>query len=160
MRYRRFDKTGGTYFFPVNQAKRNADTLVRHSADLREAMNNVKATHPFAVVAMVVLPEHRHAIWRLPPEDAGYPAWWSWLKAGFSGRLDKVERLATEPRGQTRARHRAATVLGASDSGWARPGAARRVHPLQPGEAWLGETLCELAALDAARVHRPRHGGT
>ena len=93
MRYRRSDTTGGTYFFTVNLAERNADTLVRHVGDLREVIKKVKATHPFSVVAMVVLPEHLHAIWRLPPGDAGYPTRWSLLKAGFSRRLDKPERL-------------------------------------------------------------------
>ncbi|MFZ5492378.1 MAG: REP-associated tyrosine transposase [Pseudomonadota bacterium] len=93
MRYRRSDTAGGTYFFTVNLAERNSDALVRHIADLREVMNKVKVTHPFTVVAMVVLPEHLHAIWRLPPGDAGYPMRWSLRKADFSRRLDKTERL-------------------------------------------------------------------
>lgn len=56
-------------------------------------MNNVKATHPFAVVAMVVLPERLHAVWRLPPGDGCYPRQWSLLKSGFSRRRDKAEGL-------------------------------------------------------------------
>lgn len=36
MRYRRSDTVGGTYFFTVNLAERNSDTLVRYIADLRE----------------------------------------------------------------------------------------------------------------------------
>jgi putative transposase len=31
---------------------------------------------PFEVVAMVVMPEHLHTIWRLPPDDADYPTRW------------------------------------------------------------------------------------
>jgi putative transposase len=93
MRYRRSDTAGGTYFFTVNLAERNSDTLVRHIADFRDVLNNVKAAHPFAVVAMVVLPEHLHAIWRLPAGDAGYSTRWSLLKAGFSRRLNKTERM-------------------------------------------------------------------
>ncbi|MFZ5493350.1 MAG: REP-associated tyrosine transposase [Pseudomonadota bacterium] len=93
MRYRRSNTTGGTYFFTVNLAERNADTLVRHIADFRDVLNKVKAAHPFTVVAMVVLPEHLHAIWRLPAGDAGYSTRWSLLKAGFSRRLNKTERL-------------------------------------------------------------------
>jgi len=104
MRYRRSDTAGGTHFFTVNLAERNSDALVRYIADLREVMNKVKVTHPFTVVAMVVLPEHLHAIWRLPPGDAGYPMRWSLLKAGFSRRLDKTEhrrpsRVAKRERG-------------------------------------------------------------
>ncbi len=67
MRYRRADAAGGTYFFTVNLAERRSDLLVRHIDDLRAAMKTVKDAHPFAILAMVVLPEHLHAIWRLPP---------------------------------------------------------------------------------------------
>jgi len=93
MRYRRSDAAGGTYFFTVNLAERGSDRLVRHVDDLRVVTNKVKQAHPFAVVAMVVLPEHLHAIWRLPPGDADYPGRWSQIKAGFSRCLVKDERI-------------------------------------------------------------------
>ncbi|BBJ22283.1 hypothetical protein W01_02100 [Candidatus Nitrotoga sp. AM1P] len=44
---------------------------------------------------MVVLPEHLHAIWRLPPGDADYPLRWSLIKAGFLRRLVKGEHIRT-----------------------------------------------------------------
>jgi len=56
-------------------------------------MKTVKDAHPFAVLAIVVLPEHLHAIWRLPPDDADYLLRWSLIKAGFSKRLTKVEHI-------------------------------------------------------------------
>ena len=62
MRYRRADTEGGTYFFTVNLADRSADVLVRNIETLRVVVNQVKTAHSFAVVAMVVLPEHLHAI--------------------------------------------------------------------------------------------------
>lgn len=93
MRYRRSDAAGGTYFFTVNLAERGSDRLVRHVDDLRVVTNKVKQAHPFAVVAMVVLLEHLHAIWRLPPGDADYPGCWSLIKAGFSRCLVKDERI-------------------------------------------------------------------
>ena len=104
MQYRRSHTAGGTYFFTVNLAERRSDILVRHIEDLRAVINAVKQTHPFAMVAMVVLPEHLHAIWRLPPGDADYPLRWSLIKAGFSRRLAKGEpvprsRLAKRERG-------------------------------------------------------------
>ena len=77
----------------MNLAERNADTLVRHIDDLREVTRRVKETHPFSIVAMVVLPEHLHTIWRLPPGDGDFPMRWSLLKAGFSRRINKGERL-------------------------------------------------------------------
>lgn len=94
MRYRRSDVEGGTWFFTVNLADRSADTLVRYIEDLREVMYKVKAAHPFSLLAMVVLPEHLHAIWRLPLGDADYPLRWALIKAGFSRRLAKGETLS------------------------------------------------------------------
>ncbi|OGT36156.1 MAG: transposase [Gammaproteobacteria bacterium RBG_16_51_14] len=93
MRYRRADAAGGTYFFTVNLADRRSDVLVQHIDDLREVMKTVKDAHPFTILAMVVLPEHLHAIWRLPQGDADYPLRWSLIKAGFSRRLVKGEPI-------------------------------------------------------------------
>ncbi len=84
MRYRRADATGGTYFFTVNLAERRSDILVRHIDDLRAAIKMVKEKHPFSILARVVLPEHLHARWRLPPGDADHPLRGSLIKAGFS----------------------------------------------------------------------------
>ena len=95
MRYRRANAEGGTYFFTVNLADRHSDFLVQHIVDLRAVMQAVKIAHPFSIVAMAVLPEHLHAIWRLPPGDADYPLRWSQIKAGFSRRLPKDERIRT-----------------------------------------------------------------
>jgi len=93
MRYRRSSTAGGTYFFTVNLAQRKSDVLVRNIDVLHAVLGHVKSAHPFAVVAMVVLPEHRHAIWRLSPGDADYPMCWSLIKARFSRRLNKVEPI-------------------------------------------------------------------
>jgi putative transposase len=40
--------------------------------------------HPFAIVAIVVLAEHLHAIWTLPRDDADYAGRWRAIKAGFT----------------------------------------------------------------------------
>jgi len=93
MRYRRANTEGGTYFFTVNLADRHSDLLVRHIGELRAVIQAVKTAHPFSIVAMVVLPEHLHAIWRLPPGDANYPLRWSQIKSGFSRRILKDERI-------------------------------------------------------------------
>jgi putative transposase len=42
---------------------------------------------------MVVLPEHLHAIWRLPEGDADFPLRWSLIKATFSRALPKTEPI-------------------------------------------------------------------
>ncbi|MFE8070085.1 transposase [Marinobacteraceae bacterium S3BR75-40.1] len=104
MQYRRSNTKGGTYFFTVNMAQRNSDLLVRHIDDLREVMRHVKTKHPFSLLAMVVLPDHLHTIWRLPEGNADYSQRWSLIKAGFSRRMGKGEyirqsRVAKRERG-------------------------------------------------------------
>jgi putative transposase len=94
MRYRRAVLAGGDFFFTLNLANRQSDLLVRHVDSLRDVMRRVKAAHPFTIMAVVVLPDHLHALWRLPPDDAGYPLRWSLIKAGFSGLIPKEERLS------------------------------------------------------------------
>ena len=93
MRYRRATAAGGTYFFTVNLAERRSDVLVQHVDGLRTVLKKVKEKHPFSILAMVILPEHLHAIWRLPPDDADYPLRWSLIKGGFSRILIKSERI-------------------------------------------------------------------
>ena len=93
MRYRRATAAGGTYFFTVNLAERRSDVLVRYVDGLRTVLKKVKEKHPFSILAMVILPEHLHAIWRLPPDDADYPLRWSLIKGGFSRLLAKSERI-------------------------------------------------------------------
>jgi putative transposase len=93
MHYRRAHVAGGTYFFTVNLADRHIDTLLRHIEDLRQVLDKVKAAHPFTLVSMAVMPEHLHAIWRLPEGDADYPMRWSLIKSGFTRRLKTDERI-------------------------------------------------------------------
>ncbi len=52
--------------------ERRSFLLVRHIDDLRATMKTVKDAHSFAILAMVVLPEHLHVIRSLPPGDANY----------------------------------------------------------------------------------------
>jgi putative transposase len=94
MHYRRANTAGGTYFFTVNLANRGCDLLLQHVADLRAVTNAVKQAHPFAILAMVVLPEHLHALWRMPNGDVDYPMRWSLIKAGFSRRIESNERIS------------------------------------------------------------------
>ena len=98
MLYRRSDAAGATYFFTVNLAQRKDDLLVRYIDDLRNSINAVKRAHRFAVTAMVVLPDHLHSIWRLPPGEADYPMRWSLIKSGFSRCLEKTEYIRASRR--------------------------------------------------------------
>ena len=84
VRYRRNLVTGGTYFFTVTVADRRATTLVDHIDSLRAAMASTRERLPFTVDAIVVLPEHLHAIMTLPEGDAEYPNRWSLIKRRFT----------------------------------------------------------------------------
>jgi putative transposase len=104
VRYRRAHTQGGAYFFTVALADR-ASTLLTDRIDLlRHVTRQVRRHHPFEIVAMVVMPDHLHAIWQLPEGDAAYPQRWSLIKAGFSRGIPKQEiiqdsRLAKRERG-------------------------------------------------------------
>ena len=74
-------------FFTVTLAERRYDTLIRHIEDLHAAMKTVKEKHPFSILAMVVLPEHLHALWRLPPGDADYPLRWPLITKSMMRRM-------------------------------------------------------------------------
>ena len=82
MRYRRATMAGATYFFTVNLAERRAVSLTQHIDLLRGVIHRVKIAHPFHIDAMVVLPDHIHAMWTLPENDADYPMRWSLIKPG------------------------------------------------------------------------------
>lgn len=93
MRYRRADLAGGTYFFTVNLAERQCSLLVDHVDILRESVRLVKTRYPFRIEAMVILPDHLHALWTLPPGDVDYPTRWMLIKMGFSRNIPKGERI-------------------------------------------------------------------
>ena len=94
MRYRRSRFPGGTYFFTVNLADRSGNLLVANVHALRAAVRQVTRRHPFQIRAMVVLPEHLHAIWTLPVDDADYPMRWNLIKAAFSRQLENTESVS------------------------------------------------------------------
>ena len=90
--YRRAHVPGATWFFTANLADRSSRLLTDRIADLRDAVRYVLRRHPFAIDAMVVLPEHMHAVWTLPPGDADFPLRWRLIKACFSRHVPAGER--------------------------------------------------------------------
>jgi putative transposase len=97
MPYRHAHVSRGAYFFTVHLAERNRTLLVDRVDVLRWAMREVKARHPFHIDAIVILPEHLHAIWTLPRGDRDTPMRWALIKAGFSRGIPHGERI-TESR--------------------------------------------------------------
>ncbi len=85
MNYRRAKTSGGTYFFTVVTHNRRKflcepDNIVI----LRSVLKNVMVRHPFVIDAMVIMPNHLHALWTLPENDDNYSIRWSLVKSGFT----------------------------------------------------------------------------
>ena len=79
--YRRAHVPGGTYFFTVDTYRRQTfltDVDVRSA--LREAIGTLRLTHPFVIEVWVLLPDHMHALWTLPPGDEGFSYRWRVIK--------------------------------------------------------------------------------
>ncbi len=104
-RYRRLRIPGATYFFTVNLARRGDDLLVTHIDDLRRAYAATHCEQPFQTDAIVILPDHLHAVWTLPPGDADFSSRWRKIKARFSRSVGK-RRL----RGWSKVRKREAGI--------------------------------------------------
>ncbi len=99
--YRRPKVSGASIFFTVALAQRGSDLLVREIDRLRDALNVEIGEHPFRVDALVVLPDHLHAVWKLPVGDADLSARWGRIKSRFSrqlpiGDLRRSHRLRRE----------------------------------------------------------------
>ena len=90
--YRRYRVPGGIYFFTVNLLERRLDTLVRHIDALREAVRVTRRERPFHIDAWVVLPDHLHCIWTLPPGDDDFSNRWKAIKIRFVRTLPRSER--------------------------------------------------------------------
>src|SRR5438876_12376465 len=114
--YRRKLTAGGSFFFTVNLAERRLRLLTQHIDELRTAFRETRRHHPFAIDAMVVLPDHLHTIWTLPEGDADFATRWRLIKSAFSRSLVPGERVFQEPCCQRRTRHLAAALLGAHHS--------------------------------------------
>jgi putative transposase len=87
VRYRRNFVPGGTYFFTVALADRASETLIHHVDALRMAFRIARHERPFMIDAIVILPDHLHAIWTLPPDDSDFSGRWRRIKAHFTRRL-------------------------------------------------------------------------
>jgi putative transposase len=112
--YRRNFLPGGSYFFTVTFADRSSDALVRHIDALRDAFRVTRRERPFAIEAVVVLPDHLHAILTLPSSDSDFSGRWRRIKGHFSRRLiDAAASLQRWPNGDLALLAKA--VLGAHD---------------------------------------------
>jgi putative transposase len=98
--YRRNFVPGGSFFFTVNLAERQLSLLTEHVDELRAAFREVRQRHSFSIDAMVVLPDHLHAVWTLPYGDADFSMRWRQIKSAFSRKLPVGEWLSTSRSGR------------------------------------------------------------
>lgn len=81
-RYRRARVAGGTYFFTVvTERRQRVLVLPEVRAALRAAIENVRVARPFDIKGWVLLPDHIHAIWTLPADDADFATRWRLIKS-------------------------------------------------------------------------------
>ena len=97
VQYRRNRVAGGTYFFTVTLRDRRGDALVRHVEVLRTAWRLARARVPHEVLAVVVLPEHLHAVIRMAEGSDDYSRLWQEIKKGFTRRLAPGATPAASP---------------------------------------------------------------
>lgn len=125
-RYIRPRLPGATVFFSVCLAARGDRLLVDEIGHLRAAVSGTRAERPFRIDAMVVLPDHLHAVWTLPEGDSDYSVRWGAIKARFTRSVKAAGRVGYNPtlRGDRSAgfdRSRSASKISKGDGGlWQR----------------------------------------
>jgi putative transposase len=130
--YRRMRLPGATYFFTVRLAERGSSVLTEHVDALRAAYRATAAEHPMVCDAIVILPDHLHAVWTLPPGDAAYSERWRKIKARFSRAVGRygprsASKRAKRERGLWQRRFWEHTIRGEADHAlhlrycWANP---------------------------------------
>jgi putative transposase len=90
VRYRRNLIPGATFFITATLADRASSALTDYIALLRAAFRVTRRQHPFAIEAVVVLPDHLHVVMTLPANDADFPVRMSLIKRRFTAAIAKT----------------------------------------------------------------------
>lgn len=93
--YRRLRLPGATYFFTVCLEDRSSAALIENIETLRWAYAKTIREMPVECHAMVILPDHLHAIWTLPQGDSDFSERWRRIKSRFSHQVH--EKPARNP---------------------------------------------------------------
>jgi len=102
--YRRYLVPGGTYFFTLTTYQRRPLFARPENVELlRAAIATIRRESPFDFLAAVVLPEHLHFLWTLPPGDQNYSKRIGRIKVCFTKSLPGLE---SPVRSASRQKHR------------------------------------------------------
>lgn len=82
--YRRVEAVGATMFFTVVTDGRRPILAGRAIDIFRAAVAEEIHIRPFTIDAAVILPDHLHMIWTLPPGDEKFSIRWSRIKGRFT----------------------------------------------------------------------------
>src|SRR5262249_54741972 len=83
--YRRLECPGATIFFTILTFDRHRLLTSAAVVNLfRHSFGKPIAKHPFTIDAAVILPDHVHCIWTLPPTDNRFSMRWARIKGRFT----------------------------------------------------------------------------
>ena len=103
MHYRRAFTPGGSFFFTLVTHQRRPVFISGETVEvLRNAFRAVRASRPFEIDAIVVMPDHLHCIWTLPPSDADFSTRWRLVKTWFTKHCEPTQRPMPSPTQQAR----------------------------------------------------------
>ena len=108
--YRRSYLPGSSVFLTLITYQRDKLFLVPENIDkLRQACHLIMAEKPFTIDAAVILPEHIHFLWTLPPGDADYSYRVGRIKVLFTRALRGANNLPKNVC-ESRKKHRESNV--------------------------------------------------
>jgi putative transposase len=85
MEYRRVFIPGGTYFFTVVTFDRRPIFSSSKAVKLlRQSFLYTAERFPYKIIAIVIMPDHLHVIWTLPPESSDFSIRWRLIKSHFA----------------------------------------------------------------------------
>ena len=93
--YRHNRVPGHTSLFTVRLLDPDSALLTEHISAFGEAIRLARSKRPFHVDAWVVLHNHAHAIWTLPPGDHDCASRWRAVKIAFSKAVRKASPEST-----------------------------------------------------------------
>ena len=87
--YRRWYGEGGTFAFTVCLADRSQTTLTDEIAIIKRAYADTLTPRGIRTLALCVMPNHLHAVWRMADGDTNYPGAWQGFKRRVTNRLSQ-----------------------------------------------------------------------